>query len=306
MKRNLLDGLIYLALGLCVLAGAADLLYLHFPDWALLAFTALVGAAAGGLVPARLRATQAWIALVALTWVAFFYVLGAASSLGHVARLFLPWPLAASVGVAAGLAAWRLPRRLRWWRPLPLVLGAAAVVGIMFISGGPEGVGASPSSSFHPFRAPAYTLHLLDGGTVHSSSLEGKTVVLAFWATWCKPCREELPRLQALYRKHYANRSDVVFYVVDFGDAVDTPGKARAWLEKYGIALSAAFDADGALMRKLHLAPELPARVVIGPDGIVDYRAMGYGSYDSGFSRLRAAIAGKPKAGTAEEPPDAQ
>lgn len=295
MKRKLLDGLTYLALSLCVLAGAADLLYFHFPDWALLGFAALVGAAAGGLVPARLRAAQAWIVLVALTWIAFFYILGAASSLGNVFRIFVPWPVAASVGVAAGLAAWRLPRRLGWWRPLPLVLGAAAVTGITFVSGGPGG-GTYTPPRFHPFPAPAYTLHLLDGGTVNSSSLKGKTVVLAFWATWCKPCREELPGLQVLYQTHYADRPDVVFYAVDVGAGGDTPEKARKYLGKMGITLPAAFDADGALMGRLHLPGELPIRVVISTRGVVDYRSVGYGSGADGFPRLRAAIAGNPQA----------
>lgn len=289
MKRNLLDGLIYLALGLCVLAGAGDLLYLHFPDWELLAFAALVGVAAGGLVPARLRATQAWIVLVAPTWVAYFYVLGAASSLGHVARLFLPWPLAASVGVAAGLAAWRLPKRLGWWRPLPLVLGAAAVAVIVFL--GNPGHSAYSPPSFHPFKAPAYTLHLMKGGTVHSSDLRGKTVVLAFWATWCKPCRKEMPGLQKLYERNYRNDPKVAFYLVDLGVGGETRSKAESYLAKHGITIPAAYDDHGRLMDDFKLPNELPTRVVINAGGMVGFRSVGFGSYAKGFPRLRKAIA---------------
>lgn len=290
MRRNLLDGLLYLALSLCVLAGAADLLYFQFPDWALLAFTALVGAAAGGAVPRRLRAAQAWIALVALTWIGYFYILGAATSLGHVAWLFLPWPLAASVGVAAGLAAWRLPRRLGWWRPLPLVLGAAAVVGITFLGNSANSTYTPPA--FHRYKAPAYTLHLMKGGTVESSSLGGKTVVLAFWATWCKPCREEMPGLQKLYVQDYRDNPKVAFYLVDLGIGGETKSKARAYLRKYGITIPTAFDHGGRLMDALNLPHELPTRVVIDAAGTVDYRSIGYGGYAKGFPNLRRAIAG--------------
>ena len=64
------------------------------------------------------------------------------------------------------------------------------------------GVGPSLGSS------PAYTFVTLDGDTIHSRDLAGKVVVLNFWATWCAPCRLEMPSLQALHER--SDTSEVV------------------------------------------------------------------------------------------------
>ena len=58
--------------------------------------------------------------------------------------------------------------------------------------------------------APAVRAELLDGGTFDSESRRGKVVVLNLWATWCKPCREEMPALEALYRAHRADGLEVL------------------------------------------------------------------------------------------------
>src|ERR1700675_5071885 len=58
--------------------------------------------------------------------------------------------------------------------------------------------------------APAVRAELLDGGTFDSLKQSGKVVVLNFWATWCKPCREEMPALDAYYRAHRAEGLEVI------------------------------------------------------------------------------------------------
>ena len=283
MPRMIFPVLAYLVLAACVLLGVADPLYLDIPARAQLAFAGLVGLAVGGIAPRILRGWMAWLALSAVAWIG----IGFAHGLGHLAYLL---PAALSVGLAAGLIAWRLPRERRYWRPVPLLAGAAAVLALALLAEPRPRPAVYRPPAFHPFTAPAYTLHLLDGKTIHSRSLGRKTVVLAFWATWCAPCREELPLLQKLYAAHYRSNPDVVFYLVDVADGVDTPSKARAFLKKHGITLPSAFDAQGKLMDDLRLPSELPTRVVIGTDGKLNYRAIGYGSYASGFPALRKAI----------------
>ncbi len=65
--------------------------------------------------------------------------------------------------------------------------------------------------------APPLVLHTLDGNAISTESLRGKVVILTFWATWCEPCREELPMLSA-YAERHADRG---LRVLGFG--LDTP-----------------------------------------------------------------------------------
>src|SRR5699024_8188031 len=83
------------------------------------------------------------------------------------------------------------------WRGVRRVV---AVAGVLCLAGGLAACG-KPAHRM----PPAFTLQLANGQKVASHSLRGKTVVLSFWATWCGPCREELPALQKVYRKHYAD-----------------------------------------------------------------------------------------------------
>lgn len=275
-----------LFLSVCVLFGTWGPVFwqLAAPLWAELAIAAVVALAAGALAPRESPAWLDWLILVALAWAGF--VFAAVEMLpAPMVPPFLVYPLAASVGVAAGLAAWRMPRRRAAWRPLPIILGAAAVVGIFFLHG-PLAAWGQPA----PRPAPAFTLHRLNGEEVSSKALKGKTVALAFWATWCVPCRKELPALQKLYESHYAARPDVVFYVVDDGQGAETPAKAKAFLAHFGVRIPAAFDAGGRLAEKLDTRGVLPVRVVIGPRGLMRLTDYGYMKSDAGFSALRKAI----------------
>ena len=283
MQRLIYPALAYVFLAACILLGVANPLYLDLPARVQLAFAALAGLAVGGIAPRVLPAWLAWLALAAVAWIGIQFAHG----LGRLAYLL---PAAVSIGLAAGLIAWRLPPERRFWRPVPIVVGAAVVV-VLALFGEPRAVpGTYTPPAFHPFTVPAYTLHLLDGRTIRSENLGNKTVVLAFWATWCVPCREELPGLEKLYQQRYKNDPKVAFYLVDIGDGVDTQSKARAFLKSLGITIPSAFDAEGRLMDDLQLPRELPTRVVIGADGVLRYRGIGYGHYASGFPALRKAI----------------
>ncbi|MGH8427397.1 MAG: TlpA family protein disulfide reductase [Gammaproteobacteria bacterium] len=277
----------YIVLGLCVLAGAwVPINWQIFPMlWMYLAVAGMAGLAAGGLAPRELPWQFAWPMLIAFAWAAFGFAAVTLIPTPAVLR-YLVYPLAASVGVGAGLAAWRMPMRRYRWRFAPLVMGVAAVVGFFFLAGP-----LTRWSTSMPRQVPAFTMQLLDGSNVHSTDLAGKTVVLAFWATWCTPCREELPRLNALYEAHYASRPDVVFYVVDEGLGAETPEKAKAFLAHFGVKIPAAFDTGGELGEKLDTRGVLPVRVLIGPEGRIRFTDFGYATEDANFAALRKAIA---------------
>lgn len=170
--------------------------------------------------------------------------------------------------------------------PGPVAFRAAAVVAIICVGG----VLAACGNSANPRAAP-FTLRLAGGGEVTSQALQGKTVVLSFWATWCEPCRKELPALQRVYKAHYASRDDVRFFLVNEDRGPGAPAKARAWLQKHGVVMPSALDTSGAVGRALKAAQVLPTRLVIGPHGRVLNTEVGYTEEQRGFSALRRAIA---------------
>ena len=85
--------------------------------------------------------------------------------------------------------------------------------------------------------APNFTLGRLDRpGSLQLSSLRGKVVVLNFWASWCHPCRQEAPALEAASRQ-FGDRAVVVGV-----DVRDESGAARSFLRKYGLSYPAVHD----------------------------------------------------------------
>ena len=89
--------------------------------------------------------------------------------------------------------------------------------------------------------APNFTLPRIDGGgAVELASFRGRAVVLNFWASWCIPCKEEAPRLEAAARK-WAGRGVVVVGI----DSQDFKGDARRFARRYGLTYPLVHDGPG-------------------------------------------------------------
>jgi cytochrome c biogenesis protein CcmG/thiol:disulfide interchange protein DsbE len=92
--------------------------------------------------------------------------------------------------------------------------------------------------------APTFTLDRLDGkGKVSLASLRGKAVILNFWASWCVPCKEESPRLQAFWEKN-RDRGVVVLGI----DAQDFDFDARRFVDRYGLSYPMLRDKHGSTL----------------------------------------------------------
>lgn len=116
-------------------------------------------------------------------------------------------------------------------------------------------------------RAPAATLPLLDGGKVALGELIGKKpLYLKFWATWCKPCRAQMPHFARAYRK-YGDRLGV--YAIDLGvnDPIET---VRAFVAEQKLPMPVAIDAEGDLAERFHVAVT-PLHILIDRSGVVRY-----------------------------------
>jgi cytochrome c biogenesis protein CcmG/thiol:disulfide interchange protein DsbE len=116
---------------------------------------------------------------------------------------------------------------------------------------------------------PALTLPCLGPGPdVSLDRLTGRPTLVNLWATWCEPCREEMPLLQEAYTRH---GQQVRFLGID---VQDDPEAARWFLDEFGIEYPHAVDSDGALLRALGMRG-LPVTLVQDEEGRVIGRQVG-------------------------------
>lgn len=142
---------------------------------------------------------------------------------------------------------------------------------------------------------PEFSFSASDSTTVKSADLKGHVTVLAFWATWCLPCRWELPELEAAYGNFRGNPR-VAFLAVDADWGEESPEKARAFLSKKKLAIPWAFDSGGAA-RALGV-DSLPTVVLMDAQGRVRMTHYGYDASEHLDTVITQAVqdilAGKP------------
>ncbi len=169
----------------------------------------------------------------------------------------------------------------RWgkWSPIGLgllILLTVAAVWIADRTGGEDVDDDGPSTTTGELReprpAPDFEMAMMnDDGTVSLDDLAGKTVVLNFWASWCGPCREEMPALQESWEAHQDD--DVVF--VGVGAKNDKQDEAEAFAEEYGITYPIGRDIEGGdslagQIEKDYGIFGYPATFFITPDGMIN------------------------------------
>ena len=110
------------------------------------------------------------------------------------------------------------------------------------------------------------------GQTLAMAALRGRPLLVNFWATWCPPCVEELPLLDAFYRQNAANRWQVI------GLAIDQPSAVRNFLQRTPVSFPVGFAGlEGTELTKAlgNTVGGLPFSVVVGADGRIRERRMG-------------------------------
>lgn len=120
-----------------------------------------------------------------------------------------------------------------------------------------------------PSPGPDFTLPDLERGKVSLKDFRGKLLMLNFWASWCVPCREEMPAMERLYQK-YRNRGFVILGV----NVKDENKSAISFVRELKITFPIAFDPAGEA-GLLYGAWGLPAIYLIDADGIALARAWG-------------------------------
>lgn len=130
---------------------------------------------------------------------------------------------------------------------------------------------AAPTATPRP-AAPDFTVYDVEGNAVSLSSMQGKPVVVNFWASWCGPCKSEMPDFQKAYEQH---GEAVHFMIVNMTDGMqETQEKAKAYVDKQGFTFPVYYDTDmDAAMA--YGVNTIPATYFVAADGSLIARANG-------------------------------
>lgn len=119
--------------------------------------------------------------------------------------------------------------------------------------------------------APHYSAVSLNGDSISLEQLRGRVVLLNVWATWCHPCREEIPVLQALHARYAPRRLELVGVSVDARGEEDT---IRQFARDFGMTYSIWLDPDERV-QSTFLAIGVPATFLIDREGVLRWRHVG-------------------------------
>jgi peroxiredoxin len=128
--------------------------------------------------------------------------------------------------------------------------------------------------------APDFMLHAMTGPNLQLKDQRGRVVMVNFWATWCGPCRQEMPQLNRLYEKYRASGFVLLGVNVD-----DDASKAAEVATKLGVTFPVLLDTDKKVS-KLYDLSTMPSTVIIDRDGKVRYMHRGYlAGYEDNYEK---------------------
>ncbi|MEO0972890.1 MAG: TlpA disulfide reductase family protein [Pseudomonadota bacterium] len=145
-----------------------------------------------------------------------------------------------------------------------LAAGSLLTLGLLFSAGG------LTKSTADVQPAPDFTLKSLGGDNVRLSELRGQVVMINFWASWCGPCRQEMPLLEALYQRY--NPLGFELLGVNVEQDVDD---AKRWLADTTVSFPVLLDPTNKLS-EIYQVKAMPSTVLVDRDGNVRHLHKGY------------------------------
>lgn len=124
--------------------------------------------------------------------------------------------------------------------------------------------------------APDFSLKSLDGKRDGLANHKGQVVILNVWATWCGPCRIEMPFLESLYRRFRSEGFTVLAVSIDKG----SPAEVKAFVDEYQLSFPVLLDTDGQVER-LYPAFSVPVTYVIDKAGLIVAKVDGAKNWNS-------------------------
>ncbi|MNJ46146.1 Thiol-disulfide oxidoreductase ResA [compost metagenome] len=126
-------------------------------------------------------------------------------------------------------------------------------------------------------RAPDFSLLNLNGEEVKLSDYRGKTVLLNFWASWCPPCRIEMPHMEKFYKKY--GDKDAVILAVNMTHLEDSQDEVKSFLEDLGLTFPHAIDLKGTVTDTYRVVG-YPTTYVLNANGVITQRFQGAIDYN--------------------------
>jgi thiol-disulfide isomerase/thioredoxin len=161
-------------------------------------------------------------------------------------------------------------------RKLPIAALAAAMIALALPAASTDG--SQP--------APSFTLANRAGGEVSLAALKGKVVMINFWASWCGPCRQEMPLLDQMHKRY----SSLGFTLIGVNVEANTKDAER-WLKDTPVSFPVLFDRDSKVS-KLYDVSAMPSTVFIDRKGNLRYLHRGYKAGDESeyLNQIRALL----------------
>ena len=126
--------------------------------------------------------------------------------------------------------------------------------------------------------APDYGAPLLSGEAVSLSDQRGRVVLVNIWATWCGPCRVEMPPIEQVYERYSNEGCSVLAVSVDAGP--DHREKVERFIEEYGLAFPVLLDPDGRVTRVFQTVG-VPETFVLDRQGVIVKKVIGATEWDA-------------------------
>ena len=157
-------------------------------------------------------------------------------------------------------------------KSITLIVSIAIVLGIVIFLQGRDSF-LDPSNQLRVragFPAPNFTFPGLDGKMVSLTDYRGKVVFLNIWATWCGPCKEEMPSMERLYKALKGEDFEILAVSIDtLGAKVVAP-----FMKEYGLGFPALLD-TGATIQRLYGTTGIPETFIINREGIIEQKIIG-------------------------------
>lgn len=123
-------------------------------------------------------------------------------------------------------------------------------------------------------KAPDFMLETLDGETLQLSDFQGERVMINFWATWCPPCKQEMPDMERFYQEH-----DPVILSVNLTDGEMNTEQVGQFIQELELTFPVLLDREGEVSNLYRIQP-IPMTYMVDAKGIIQFKSFGALSYE--------------------------